>query len=186
MRKKLNIDRRKVKGYALQKVNEIGERTTIISGKYSSEIMGKFTECALVALEHSLDETYSIIQFKDKKKFYEEQIFDKEILNLNTKVEPIDMENAISYIECLEFFFNDRKLLEKIEDIVLKCYLKYNDNFNYRDFLQEEELKNLFRSVKNHNWEQYNKICDSLEFRAEALSVKTQIFERRNIDFAFK
>ncbi len=182
MRKK-NIHCEKINGYALQVINQNGENETVITSFYSQRVMEVFKELALTALENHVDETYSVIVYKDENNLSKCEIYGKEIFRLNISEILEDEEYAISYIECLGLFFRDRRLLEKIENVISEFYLKYEMKFDYLDALHEKELKNLYGSVKNRNWKQYKKICDSLEYKAEELYVNAKKKEHKKINY---
>ena len=153
-------------GYALQEIKKNGERILIDEDTFYRPIMESLRVRTLFAMANESQRHYSVVVFKDENKFKNKGYFDKEVLNIETEVFSKDKVKAMSYINCLEFLFEDRQLLEKVEEVASDYFSKYNENGDFREMLDVGELRELYRSVKNADWEQYRAICFQFDLRA--------------------
>lgn len=153
-------------GYALQEVKKNGSRVVIEEDIFYKPIMESLRIHTLFAMTNGTEKKYSVVVFKDKERFEKEKYFDREVVNLDTKNFSEDKVKAISYINCLEYLFDDRQLLEKVENVASEYFSRYNENGDYREMLEVGELRELYRSIKNADWEQYQAICSQFDLRA--------------------
>lgn len=126
-------------GYALQEVKNNGKRVVIEEDTFYRPIMESLRIQTLFAMSNETQKNYSVVVFKDKERFEKEMYFDREVVNLDTKTFSENKIKAISYINCLEYLFDDRQLLEKVEDVASDYFSKYNKDGDYREMLEVGE-----------------------------------------------
>ncbi len=153
-------------GYALQEIKNNGERIIIDEDTFYRPIMELLRIRTLFAMSNDSQKHYSVVVFKDENKFKNKGYFDKEVLNIETEVFSKDKVKAMSYINCLEFLFEDRQLLEKVEEVASDYFSKYNESGDYREMLEVGELRELYRSIKNADWEHYQAICSQFNLKS--------------------
>jgi hypothetical protein len=114
----------------------------------------KMKVCSYVVL----DETkviYTIVQYSDEQKFQSNHYYDKKVLTLNPCVAYKAREVQEQYIDCLEYMFEDRHLVEQLESIIENCCASSNKTNEYKQMLDVGDLKELFESVKRADFDRY-------------------------------
>ncbi len=164
--------------YCLQEIDEDGNRTLIEKDLFYKSIMETLRIQSLLAIDNDTNKHYSVVIYTEHN-FLKKEEFEKEVINFQTKSFLKNKVKAISYINCIEYLFDDRQLLEKVENVALDYYSKYNDSGNYREMLDVGELRDLYRSIKNTDWEQYQTLCDQFDMRARLYS--QDFFEEENL-----
>lgn len=175
--RKAKIKKPKPIGYALfvSDLKQEKKKVRLLkSNKQYKPVMEELRLKTLSAFDSGKDNlVYTVVQFSDLEEFKKNRKYDKEIIKLETIIFKKDKLNAMSYINCLEYLFDDSRLLEQVENVVEGCYTKYNETGNYAEILEVGELRELYRCIKNRDWNQYLNLCKKFEIKSNRYSTST-------------